>query len=81
VDSTAGVIITDVIPFSTAFQREIEPGDIITKMNGKQISTMKEFNQALSAVAPGEQLTMELKRKDGSEPFKVLSAPVRAPQQ
>ena len=81
VDSTAGVIITDVIPFSTAFQREIEPGDIITKMNGKQISTMKEFNQALSAVAPGEQLTIELKRKDGSEPFKVLSAPVRAPQQ
>jgi serine protease Do len=81
VDSTSGVIITDVLPFGTAFLREIEPGDIITKINGKKISTLREFNQALSAVAPGDQLTMELKRKDGSEPFKVLSAPVRTPQQ
>ena len=67
-------------PFGRYFE-EIEPGDIITKINGKKISTLREFNQALSAVAPGDQLTMELKRKDGSEPFKVLSAPVRTPQQ
>ncbi len=81
VESTSGVIITDVLPFGQAFYREIEPGDIITKMNNQKISTIKEFNQVLNAVAPGDQLTMELKRKDGSEPFKVLSAPARAPQQ
>jgi serine protease Do len=73
VDSTSGVIVTDVMPFGQAYLREIEPGDIITKMNNKDISNIKDFNQALKAVAPGESLTMDLKTKDGTK-FKVLRA-------
>ena len=82
--STSGVIVTDVTqyteartdvyPLSQAYARDINPGDIIVKMNNKSISTIEDFNQALKAVAPGETLTMELKTKDGPK-FKVLRAP------
>jgi serine protease Do len=84
VDSTSGVIVTDVTeysqaptdmsPYSQAYLREVHPGDIILKMNNKDISTIEDFNKAIKAVAPGETLTMELKTKDGPK-FKVLRAP------
>ena len=73
VETTEGVIVTDVIPFGRAYQREIEPGDIITKMNNKDISTIEQFKEAVKAVNPGDSLTMELKTKDGTA-FKVLRA-------
>jgi len=74
VDTTSGVIITEVELGSQASVRGIEPGDIITKMNNKAISSIEAFKQAINAVAPGGSLTMELKGKDGAE-FKVLRAP------
>jgi serine protease Do len=75
VDSTSGVMITDVLPFGQAYQRDIEPGDIITKMNNKNISSMKDFDAALKRVGPADSFTMYLKLKDGSEAFKVLKDP------
>jgi serine protease Do len=84
VDSSSGVIVTDVTQFnqllngvatlSQAYVRDINPGDIIVKMNNKNISTIEDYNKALKAVAPGEALTMELNTKDGPK-FKVLRAP------
>ena len=64
----------DVVLGSQAYVREIEPGDIITKMNNKDISTMEQFRAALQAVAPGDALTMEVNHK-GESKFKVLRAP------
>jgi serine protease Do len=74
VKDTSGVIITEVVPYGLASQRGIEPGDIITKMNNKPISTLDDFNKALKSVAPGGSLTMMVKSK-GEEEFKVLRAP------
>jgi serine protease Do len=74
VTGTSGVIITDVMPNSPAAMRKIEPGDLITKMNNKDVSTIEQFKAAIRAVASGGSLTMELKRKDESL-FKVLRAP------
>jgi S1-C subfamily serine protease len=75
VDNASGVIITDVAPFGQAYLRDIEPGDIITKMNNKNISSMKDFDAALKRVGPADSFTMYLKLKDGSEAFKVLKDP------
>jgi serine protease Do len=74
VKDTTGVIVTSVTADSPAFTRGIQPGDIISKMNNKTISTIDEFNQAVKAVAPGGSLTMSLKSK-GEDVFKVLRAP------
>jgi serine protease Do len=73
-ETTAGVIVTEVAVDSPAYLDDIQPGDIIVKMHNQVISNMEDFNQALKAVTPGDQLTLELKRKDGSQPFKVLRA-------
>jgi serine protease Do len=77
VDTNSGVIITGVVEGSPAFLDDIQPGDIITKMGNKPVSNMAEFQQAISNVVPGKQLTMELKRKDAKDDslFRVLSAP------
>ena len=74
VDGTSGVIITDVIAGSQAYNRSLAPGDIIVKMNNKSVSSLSEFKQAIKAVLPGETLTLDLKGKEGSE-FKILRAP------
>ena len=84
VDNSPGVIVTDVVPGSPAYGRlgiqtdgaetELEPGDIVTKVNHKTISTVEELHQALKAVVPGDALTMELKGKAGPK-FRVLRAP------
>jgi len=71
---TSGVVVTAVTALSQAAVREIQPGDIITKMNNKAISTFDDFKQALKAVSPGGSLTMNLKSQ-GEDKFKVLRAP------
>jgi len=74
VESGSGVIITAVMENSPANLDDIQPGDIITKMSNKTISTLAEFQAAIRAVGPGGQLTLELKRKDAAL-FRVLRAP------
>jgi len=75
VDKTSGVIVTGVQPFSPFSGRGgIVPGDRITKMNNKAVGSAKEFAEALKALAPGQQWTMELEGKSGSK-FKVSHAP------
>jgi serine protease Do len=74
VKATSGVIITDVTAGGQAARRDIQPGDIITKMNNKAVATMDDFRQAIKAVAPGGSLTMNLNSK-GEDVFKVLRAP------
>jgi serine protease Do len=79
VETTSGVIITKVVRDSPAFLDDIQPGDIITKMGNKPVTSMAEFQKAIESVAPGKQLTMELKRQGASSKddslFRVLSAP------
>jgi serine protease Do len=74
VEYTPGVIVTEVAQFSPAYDDDIQPGDIIVKMHNKVISTLEDFRQAFQSVGPGDQLTLELKRKDGSQLFRVLPA-------
>jgi serine protease Do len=74
--SDSGVIVTAVAQGGPADMDDIRPGDIIVKMHNRAISNLEDFNQALKSVTLGDQLTLELKRRDGSEPelFKVLRA-------
>ena len=52
--ASTGVSPFDVSTYSQAYLREVHPGDIIVKMNNKNISTIEDYNKALKAVAPGE---------------------------
>lgn len=45
VEKAEGVIVTEVERESAAAQKGIRPGDLITEVNGKAVTTLKEFRQ------------------------------------
>ena len=50
----AGLYITDVSPDSDAFQRGIEPGDILISLNGQRITSQSELEQLIHSMNIGD---------------------------
>jgi serine protease Do/serine protease DegQ len=53
-----GVLVANVAPGSPAAQRGLRPGDVITGVNRRRVTTLQEFQQA----AQGQSLLLNLKR-------------------
>jgi serine protease Do len=45
---TSGLVVTEVAPQGLAAKAEIRPGDIVVSINGKEISTIGDFKEALN---------------------------------
>src|SRR6516165_10249008 len=68
-----GVIVTDVADNSLAAQQGIEREDVITEVDGKPVSDVKTFREALNKADPKRGVLLYLDRK-GSKTFAVLKA-------
>jgi Do/DeqQ family serine protease len=68
-----GVIVTDVTENSLAAQQGIEREDVITEVDGKPITDVKSFREALNKADPKRGVLLYLDRK-GSKTFAVLKA-------
>jgi Do/DeqQ family serine protease len=68
-----GVIVTDVADNSLAAQQGIEREDVITEVDGKPVSDVKSFREALNKSDPKRGVLLYLDRK-GSKTFAVLKA-------
>jgi Do/DeqQ family serine protease len=68
-----GVIVTDVADDSLAAQQGIERQDVITEVDGKPVSDVKTFREALNKADPKLGVLLYLDRK-GSKTFAVLKA-------
>jgi serine protease Do len=68
-----GVIVTDVEDNSLAAQQGIEREDVITEVDGKPVSDVKSFREALNKSDPKRGVLLYLDRK-GSKTFAVLKA-------
>ena len=63
---TRGVLITEVDPMSAAAREGVRPGDVILKVNGQAVETVRDVSQALQAIRPGGAARMLLwKRRPG----------------
>ena len=62
-DNANGALVSSVEKDSAADKAGIEPGDVILKFNGKDISRSNELPPLVSAVAPGTKAKVELWRK------------------
>jgi putative serine protease PepD len=70
-----------VAPNSPASQAGLEPGDVILDINGKAISSTDDFINTVGKMAPGQKLTLTIKR-DGSIkkiPLTLGTRPASAP--
>ena len=69
-----GVIVTDVADNSLASQQDIQREDVITEVDGKPISNVQTFREALNKADPRRGVLLYLDRK-GTKTFAVLKAP------
>jgi serine protease Do len=67
-----GVLITEVDPMSTAARAGVRPGDVILKVNGQAVETVRDASQALQAIRQGGGARMLL-WKQGQETFVVVT--------
>jgi Do/DeqQ family serine protease len=72
-DVQQGVIVTDVADNSLASAQGIEREDVITEVDGKPITNVQSFREALTKSDPRKGVLLYLDRK-GSKTFAVLKA-------
>jgi len=68
-----GVIVTDVAENSLASAQGIEREDVITEVDGKPVTNVQSFRNALTKADPRKGILLYLDRK-GSKTFAVLKA-------
>jgi Do/DeqQ family serine protease len=68
-----GVIVTDVAENSLAAAQDIQREDVITEVDGKRITSVASFREALNKADPRKGILLYLDRK-GSKTFAVLKA-------
>jgi serine protease Do len=68
-----GVVVTDVEDNSIAATQDIQREDVITEVDGKPVTNVKSFREALNKADPKRGVLLYLDRK-GSKTFAVLKA-------
>jgi serine protease Do len=61
-ENTHGVLIGDVFPNQPAAKAGIQRGDIVTTVDGKEVSSPNELRNAIAAIHPGKKVPIELLR-------------------
>lgn len=61
----AGIYVRGCAQNSPAYLAGIQSGDIVTEISGKTIVSMQDYNAALGALAPGEQVSVKVLRQSG----------------
>ena len=70
---TQGVIVTEVADNSLAAAQDIQREDVITEVDGKKVTNVASFREALNKADPRKGILLYLDRK-GSKTFAVLKA-------
>ena len=63
--STAGALVSEVVPDSAAEQAGIEPGDVIVKVDDKEIAGSSDLVNSVGLRSVGEEVTLQIVGKDG----------------
>ena len=70
-DAEDGVKITDVMENGAAWSVGMLAGDVITHIDGKQMSNVEELQREVAARKPGDFIDIKLKRNGKKEKFTV----------
>jgi serine protease Do len=65
-DKNVGVLVTEVEPESPADKAGLKQGDVILKMNGKEVRSNESLRNTISLMAPGTKIKLMIFR-DGKE--------------
>jgi serine protease DegQ len=80
VKNTSGVIITGVLQNGPAAQAGIQPGDVVTAVNGKAVGNVSELLTAVAALKPGVAAPLTVLRKNGKNDIAVTPGKRQRPR-
>ncbi len=75
-----GVIITGVLQNGPAAQAGIQPGDVITAVNGKDVNNVNQLLTAVAALKPGTPAPLTVIRKDTKSEIAVVPGKRQRPR-
>jgi serine protease Do len=64
-DRPGGVVVTQVVPWSSAMRKGIAPGMKLKEVDHTPIASAREFRQAMSGLEGGDLVTIQLETPDG----------------
>jgi serine protease Do len=74
----AGVLVESFAPHSTAEAAGIQPGDVITAIDGQPVSYTAQLQQIVGFRRPGDEVKVTVARKDGTHTYSVRLTTVAA---
>jgi putative serine protease PepD len=57
-----GALVLEVVPGSPAATSDIEPGDLVTALDGDAVESMSDLGARIRAIAPGTEVTLTVER-------------------
>ena len=73
--SQKGVLVAEVLPGSVSESSGIKAGDIVTKINSKEVGSVKEFQEIFDSVQAGDSVRVGLFRDDQSKEVNLILKP------
>ena len=70
-NSVGGARVTKLQANSPATSAGVQPGDLITAINGKTISTTEQFIATIDRYKPGDSVTLTVKRGGQTSTIKL----------
>ncbi|GAB4234873.1 MAG: DegQ family serine endoprotease [Chlamydiales bacterium] len=74
-DSVQGALVADILPDSPAERSDLQPGDIILKINGDVVKNIGMFRNMVSMLKPGTKVNLAVQRGDQIYNFTIEVAP------
>ena len=71
ITGNTGVLVQQVTTGSAAAQAGVQPGDVILKVDGKDIADTNALRDAIQAKKPGDKMTLTVQRKGQSKTIDV----------
>ena len=65
-----GVYVTEAVADSPAYNAGIQPGDVITWMNGQEVGNMKDFQNQVERFHEANQNKVAVQKNNGRDKYK-----------
>lgn len=71
ITAQSGILLTSVVPRTPAALAKLKPGDVIVRVNDRDVKTAEQFSKMLGDAGSGEQVRFTIRRPDAAAPISI----------